>query len=46
MIPVAKENTRLKPALAIYTRTSITLVKEIVDIPPLVVDEVINVLSK
>ena len=46
MIPVVKENTRLKLALDIPTGTPILLVKEIVDIPPLVADKTIKVLSK
>ena len=36
MIPVARENTRLKLALAIPTGTPITLVKEIILTLPLV----------
>ena len=35
-IPVVKENTRLKLALAIPIGTPITLVKEIILIPPLI----------
>ena len=46
MIPVVKENTRLKRALAIPTGTPITLVKEIIDIPPFVINKTIHVLSK
>ena len=46
MIHVVKENTRLKVALAIPTETAITLVKEIILIPPLVADKTIKALSK
>ena len=46
MIPVVKENTGLKLALAIPTRNAIILVKEIIDVSPLVADKRIKVLSK
>ena len=46
MIPVVKENARLKLALAIPTRTPIILAKEIIDISPLIADETVQVLSK
>ena len=46
IIPVVKKNIKLKLALAIPTRTPITLVKEIILIPPLVADNTIKVLSK
>ena len=39
IIPVVKENARLKLALAIPAGTPITLVKEIRDIPSLVADK-------
>ena len=42
IIPVVKENARVKLALA--TETPITLVKEITVIPPLVADKTIKVL--
>ena len=45
IIPVVKENTRVKLALPIPTGTPITLVKEIIDNPPLVADKTIKVLS-
>ena len=45
MIPVVKENTRLKLALAIAAGTPKTLVKETIDIPPLITDKTIKVLS-
>ena len=44
IIPVAKENTRVKLTLAIPAGTPITFAKEIIDIPPLVA-ETIKVLS-
>ena len=46
MIPVVKENTRLKLALAIHTGATLTLAKEIIDILPLVPDKIIKALSK
>ena len=46
IIPVVKENTRLKLALAIPTGAAIILAKEIIDIPPLVADKTIKVLSE
>ena len=45
MIPVIKENTRLKVVLHIATGAPITLTKEIIDTPPLVVDKTVKVLS-
>ena len=39
IIPVVRENKRLKHALAIPTGTLITLVKEITDFTPLVADK-------
>ena len=45
IIPVAKENTRLKFALAIPTGVPIILEKEIINIPPLVADKTIKILS-
>ena len=41
-----KENTRVKLALAIPAGILISLTKEIIDIPPLVADKSIKVLSK
>ena len=46
IIFVVKENTRLKLILAIPSRTPIILEKEIINIPPLVTDKTIEVLSK
>ena len=46
IIFVVKENTRLKLTLAIPSRTPIILEKEIINIPPLVTDKTIEVLSK
>ena len=46
MIPVVKENIKVKLALAIPTGAPIALAKEIVDIPPPVADKTIKVLSK
>ena len=46
MIHVVKENIKLELALAIPTVTPITLVKEVIDIPSLVADKTIKVLSK
>ena len=45
-IPVVKESIKLKLALAIPTGAPIILAKEIIDIPPLVADKTIRVLSK
>ena len=45
IIPVAKENTRVKDAFANPAGTPITLVKEIILIPPDVADKTIKVLS-
>ena len=42
IILVVKENTRLKLAFAIPTGAPIILAKEIIDIPPLVADKIIN----
>ena len=46
MIPEVKENTRLKLALGIPIGVPIMLEKEITDIPPLVKDKKIKILSK
>ena len=46
IIPVAKENTRVKLALAIPSVAPITVLKEIIDTPSLVADKTIKVLSK
>ena len=46
IIPVVKENTRLKLAIAIPTGAQITFTKEIILIPPLVADKTIKFLSK
>ena len=46
IIPVYEENTRLKLPLAIPIGTPTTLVKEMIDIPSLVADKIIKVLSK
>ena len=43
MIPVVKENIKLKLAIAIPTGAPIILVKETIDIPPLVSDKTIRV---
>ena len=45
IIPVVKENTKVKLALAVPAATPITLVKEIALIPPLVADHTIKILS-
>ena len=45
IIPVVKENTRVKLALANPAGIPITLVKEIILIPPLVADKTMKVLS-
>ena len=44
IIPVVKENTRVKLALAIPAEIPIALVKEIILVPPLVADKTIRVL--
>ena len=44
-IPVVKDNTRLKLALATPTGTEITLAMKIKDIPPLVSDKTIKISS-
>ena len=44
MIPIVKENTNLKLALAIPTRVSIILEMEIVDIRRLFADKIIKIL--
>ena len=44
-IPVVKENIKVKLALAIPTGAPATLVREIIDIPPLVVPKTIKTLS-
>ena len=46
MIPVVKENTRLKLVFPIPTGAPIALTKEITGTPPLVADKAIKVLSK
>ena len=46
MTPVVKENAWLKFSLNIYTGAPITLVKEIIDTPPLVEDKTIKILPK
>ena len=46
IIPVARENTRIKLALAIPAGTPITLVKEMIGTPPLVANKTIKTLSK
>ena len=47
-IPIVKENTRVKLVLAFPMGTPITLAKakEVIDIPPLVADKTVKVLSK
>ena len=45
IIPVVKENIKVKLALAIPAGIPITLVKEIILIPPLAADKTIKVLS-
>ena len=45
IIPVAKENTRVKLALAIPAGAPITLIKEIINTSPLVADRTVKVLS-
>ena len=46
MITAVKENTKLKPALAIPTGVPITLAKEATDAPLLSADKTIKILSK
>ena len=46
VIPVAKENTRVKIALAIPAVAPVTVVKEIINTPSLVADKTIKVLGK
>ena len=45
MIPVVKENTRVKLALAIPAETPITFAKEMIDTPPLVADKSNKIMS-
>ena len=45
IIPVVKENTRVKLAVCIPAGAPITLAKEIIDTSPLVADKIIKVLS-
>ena len=45
MIPTVKENARLKFALVIPTGVPIMLEKQMIDIPPLVADKTIKILS-
>ena len=45
IILVVKENTRVKLAFAIPAGAPISLAKEIIDTPPLVVDKTIKILS-
>ena len=46
MIPDVKKYIKLKLALAIHAGAPITLTKEIIEFPPLVVDKAIKLLSK
>ena len=46
IIPVVKENIKLEFALAIHTGAPIILANKMIDIPPLVADKIIKVLSK
>ena len=46
ILPVVKENIKLKLELAIPTAAPIILAEEIIDIPPLVADKTIKILSK
>ena len=46
MIPDVKKYIKLKLALAIHTGAPITLTKEIIELPPLVEDKAIKLLSK
>ena len=45
IVPVVRENIKGKLALAIPAATPITLVKEIILIPPLISDKTLKVLS-
>ena len=45
MIPVVKEKTKVKLALAIPTGAPIALVNEIIDTPPFVALKIIKILS-
>ena len=45
IIPVIKLNTRVKLAFVIPTGAPITVVKEIINTPPLVADKTIKILS-
>ena len=45
IIPVVKENTKVKLALAFLAETPMTLVKQIRLIPPLAADKTIKILS-
>ena len=45
IIHVVKENTKVRLALIIPAGVPITFLKEIILIPPLVADKIINVLS-
>ena len=45
MIPVVIEKIKIKLALAIRTGARITVVNEIIDIPPVVALEIIKILS-
>ena len=45
IIPIAKDNRKVKLALASPAGTPITLAKEIIDTPPLVASKKIKVLS-
>ena len=45
IIPVVKERIKVKFALAISTRATITVVKEIIDTPPFVAETTIKNLS-
>ena len=46
MIPLVKGNARVRLALNIHTSGPITVVKEIIDTPPLAADETIKIFSK
>ena len=45
-ITVVKERTRVKPSLAIPTKSPITIEKEMIDILPIVADKTIKLFSK
>ena len=45
IIPVVKEKIKVKIVLAIPTEAPITVVKEIIDTPPLVAERTIKILS-